>query len=57
MGQVQLLWGFYLKVMGVKKLRGVLEKLWGVLLFGGGLVGEWKLSWVFSMGSVRGGSL
>ena len=27
--------------MGVQKLRGVLEKLWGVLLFGGGLVGDW----------------
>ena len=34
--QVQLLWGFHLNIMGVQKLRGILEKLWGLLLFGGG---------------------
>ena len=27
----------------------------GVLLFGEGLLGEWKLSWVFSLGSVGWG--
>ena len=29
----------------------------GVLIFGGGLVGEWKLSWdIFSWGLLEGGS-
>ena len=32
------------------------EKSVGMLLFGGGLVGEWKLLWGISMGSVGGGS-
>ena len=41
MGQAQLLWGFHLKITGVQKLHGVLENLWGVLLFGEGLVGDW----------------
>ena len=51
----QLLWGFHSKIRGVQKLRGVLENLWGVLLFGGGLVGEWKLSWgIFPWGLLEG---
>ena len=54
-GQAQLLWGFHLKIMGVQKLHGLLENLWGVLPFGGGLVGEWKLSWgIFPWGLLEG---
>ena len=55
MGQAQLLWGFHLKIMGVQKLDEVLENLLGVLLCGGGLVGEWKLSWgIFPWGLLEG---
>ena len=51
MGQAQLLWGFHLKIMGVQKLHEVLESLWGVLLFGGGM--EIVVGY-FSVGSVGG---
>ena len=41
--------------MGVQKLLGVLENMWDVLLFGGGLAGEWKLSWgIFPWGLLEG---
>ena len=47
--------GFSFKNHGVQKLHRVLENLWGALLFGGGLVGEWKLWWgIFPWGLLEG---
>ena len=54
MGQVQLLWGFHLKIMGLKNYVGFWKSC-GVCCF---LVGDWwgngNCRGVFSLGSVEG---
>ena len=53
--QVQLLWGFHIKIMGVQKLRGVWKRAVGVLLFCWGIGGGMEIVvGFFSVGSVGG---